>query len=43
MNTIESTNIAAGILLAIAFPAIVIAYVAAKMPERVKPIEQLLH
>ncbi len=38
MNTIESTNIAAGLLLAIAFPAIVIAYLAAKMPERVKPI-----
>ena len=38
MNTIESTNIFAGLLLAIAFPAIVIAYVAAKMPTRVKPI-----
>ena len=38
MNTIESTNIVAGLLLAIAFPAIVIAYVATKMPERVKPI-----
>jgi len=38
MNTIESTNVFAGIMLAIAFPAIVIAYVAAKMPTRVKPI-----
>lgn len=38
MNTIESTNVFAGILLAIAFPAIVIAYVAAKMPKRLKPI-----
>jgi len=38
MNTIESTNILAGLLIAIAFPAIVIAYVAAKMPTRVKPI-----
>lgn len=38
MNTIESTNIVAGLLIAIAFPAIVIAYVAAKMPTRVKPI-----
>jgi len=38
MNTIESTNIVAGIMLAIAFPAIVIAYLAAKMPERVKPV-----
>jgi plastocyanin len=38
MNTIESLNIAAGLLIAIAFPAIVIAYVAAKMPTRVKPI-----
>lgn len=38
MNTIESTNIFAGLLLAIAFPAIVIAYVAAKMPKRLKPI-----
>jgi len=38
MNTIESTNILAGLLIAIAFPAIIIAYVAAKMPTRVKPI-----
>ena len=38
MNTIESTNVFAGILLAIAFPAIVIAYVAAKMPKRLKPL-----
>jgi plastocyanin len=38
MNTIESTNIFAGLLIAIAFPAIVIAYLAAKMPTRVKPI-----
>ena len=38
MNTIESMNVFAGILLAIAFPAIVIAYVAAKMPTRIKPI-----
>jgi len=38
LNTIESTNIIAGILIAIAFPAIIIAYAAAKMPERVKPI-----
>ncbi len=38
MNTIQSTNIFAGLLLAIAFPAIVIAYVAAKMPKRLKPI-----
>lgn len=38
MNTIQATNIFAGLLLAIAFPAIVIAYVAAKMPQRLKPI-----
>ncbi len=38
MNTIESTNILAGLLVAIAFPAIIIAYVAAKMPTRLKPI-----
>jgi len=38
MNTIQSTNIFAGLLLAIAFPAIVIAYVAAKMPTRLRPI-----
>ena len=38
LNTIESTNILAGLLIAIAFPAIVIAYVAAKMPTRIKPI-----
>jgi len=37
-NTIQATNIFAGLLLAIAFPAIVIAYVAAKMPKRLKPI-----
>jgi len=42
MNTIESTNIFAGLLLAIAFPAIVIAYVAAKMPTRVKPIGAII-
>jgi len=42
MNTIESTNILAGLLVAIAFPAIVIAYVAAKMPERVKPIGSII-
>jgi plastocyanin len=42
MNTIESTNIIAGILLAIAFPAIVIAYVAAKMPTRIKPIGSIV-
>ena len=42
MNTIESTNVIAGILLAIAFPAIVIAYVAAKMPTRVKPIGSIV-
>jgi plastocyanin len=42
MNTIESTNIVAGLLIAIAFPAIVIAYVAAKMPERVKPIGSII-
>jgi len=42
MNTIESTNILAGLLIAIAFPAIVIAYVAAKMPTRVKPIGTII-
>ncbi len=42
MNTIDSTNIIAGLLIAIAFPAIVIAYVAAKMPERVKPIGSII-
>ena len=42
MNTIESTNIFAGLLLAIAFPAIVIAYVAAKMPKRLKPIGAIM-
>ncbi len=42
MNTIDSTNIVAGLLIAIAFPAIVIAYVAAKMPERVKPIGSII-
>jgi len=42
MNTIESTNIIAGLLIAIAFPAIVIAYVAAKMPERIKPIGSII-
>ena len=42
MNTIESTNIFAGLLLAIAFPAIVIAYVAAKMPKRIKPIGSII-
>lgn len=42
MNTIESTNILAGLLIAIAFPAVVIAYVAAKMPERVKPIGSII-
>jgi plastocyanin len=38
MNAIESMNVFAGILMAIAFPAIVIAYIAAKMPTRIKPI-----
>ena len=38
LNTIESTNILAGLLIAIAFPAIVIAYLAAKLPKLVKPI-----
>jgi len=42
MNTIESTNILAGLLIAIAFPAIIIAYVAAKMPTRVKPIGAII-
>ena len=42
MNTIESMNVFAGLLLAIAFPAIVIAYVAAKMPTRVKPIGSIV-
>ncbi len=42
MNTIESTNIFAGLLLAITFPAIVIAYVAAKMPKRLKPIGAII-
>ena len=42
MNTIESTNVFAGLLIAIAFPAIAIAYVAAKMPERVKPIGSIV-
>ncbi len=42
MNTIDSTNIFAGLLITIAFPAIVIAYVAAKMPERVKPIGSII-
>jgi len=42
MNTIESTNILAGLLITIAFPAIVIAYVATKMPERVKPIGSII-
>jgi plastocyanin len=42
MNTIESTNILAGLMIAIAFPAIVIAYVAAKMPTRVKPIGAII-
>jgi plastocyanin len=38
LNTIKSTNILAGLLIAIAFPAIVIAYLAAKLPKLVKPI-----
>ncbi len=42
MNTIESMNVFAGLLLAIAFPAIVIAYVAAKMPTRIKPIGSIV-
>ncbi len=42
LNTIESTNIIAGLLIAIAFPAIVIAYVAAKMPTRIKPIGSIV-
>ena len=42
LNTIESTNIFAGLLIAIAFPAIIIAYVAAKMPTRVKPIGAII-
>ena len=42
MNTIESVNILAGILIAIALPAIVIAYVAAKMPTRVKPLGAII-
>jgi plastocyanin len=42
MNTIESTNVFAGILLAIAMPAIVIAYLAAKMPTRLKPIGAII-
>ena len=42
MNTIESMNVFAGLLLAIAFPAIAIAYVAAKMPTRVKPIGSIV-
>lgn len=42
MNTIEATNIFAGLLLAIAFPAIVIAYLAAKMPTRVKPVGTIM-
>lgn len=42
MNTIEATNIFAGLLLAIAFPAIVIAYLAAKMPNRVKPVGTIM-
>jgi len=42
MNTIESMNVFAGLLLAIAFPAIAIAYVAAKMPTRIKPIGSIV-
>ncbi|MFZ8908687.1 MAG: cupredoxin domain-containing protein [Nitrosopumilaceae archaeon] len=42
MNTIESMNVFAGILVAIAFPAIIIAYLAAKMPTRVKPIGAII-
>ena len=42
MNTIDSTSIFAGILIAIAMPAIVIAYLAAKMPTLVKPIGAII-
>ena len=42
MNTIEATNIFAGLLLAIAFPAIIIAYLAAKMPHRLKPVGTIM-
>ena len=38
MNTLDSTNIFAGILLILVIPAIVMAYVSAKMPQYLKPI-----
>lgn len=38
MNTLESANIFAGILMILVTPAIVMAYVAAKMPQYLKPV-----
>ncbi len=38
LNTSDFTATLAGILMAIAFPAIMIAYVAAKMPQYLKPV-----
>lgn len=37
-NTVSTTGVFAGILIAIAFPAIIMAYVAAKMPQYTKPL-----
>lgn len=37
-NTVSTTGIFAGILIAIAFPAIIIAYIATKKPQYVKPV-----
>ncbi len=37
-NTISTTGIFAGVLMAIAFPAIVMAYIAQKMPQYAKPV-----
>jgi len=42
MNTSEYTVTIAGILMAIAFPAIIIAYLAMKHPELVKPIGSIV-
>ena len=37
-NTVSTTGVFAGILIAITFPAVIMAYVAAKMPKYTKPL-----
>ncbi len=37
-NTVSTTGVFAGILLAITFPSIIMAYIAAKMPQYTKPL-----